>query len=66
MGLKPSARTFSSVLGALADTVDVEVGTQLHSLIIKMGFNSFIFVGNAILDFYMWVGIDFGSLQTGI
>ncbi|KAM3685191.1 hypothetical protein ACJW31_11G099200 [Castanea mollissima] len=52
LGLKPSERTFSSVLGALADTVDVEVGTQLHSLIIKMGFNSFIFVGNAILDFY--------------
>ncbi|KAM3733017.1 hypothetical protein ACB098_11G102800 [Castanea mollissima] len=56
LGLKPSERTFSSVLGALADTVDVEVGTQLHSLIIKMGFNSFIFVGNAILDFYSKCG----------
>ncbi|XP_075643620.1 pentatricopeptide repeat-containing protein At2g27610-like [Castanea sativa] len=64
LGLKPSERTFSSVLGALADTVDVEVGTQLHSLIIKMGFNSFIFVGNAILDFYSKCGLLEESSKT--
>jgi hypothetical protein len=51
-GLKPSERTFSSVLGAFADTADVEVGKHLHCLIIKMGFISFIFIGNAVLDIY--------------
>ena len=66
LGLKHSEGIFSSILKVFADIADVEVGTQLHSLIIKMGFNSFILIGNAILDFYMWVGIGFGSLQTGI
>ena len=66
LGLKPSEGIFSSVLKVFVDTADVEVGTQLHSLIIKMGFNSFILIGNVILDFYMWVGIGFGSLQIEI
>ena len=56
-GLKPSERTFASVLGAFAETVDVEVGKQLHSLIIKLGFISFIFVSNAVLDFYSKCGL---------
>ncbi|KAM7265930.1 hypothetical protein ACFE04_003613 [Oxalis oulophora] len=51
-GQKPSERTFLSLLGAFADTVDVNAGKQLHSLIIRLGFISFTFVGNAILDFY--------------
>jgi hypothetical protein len=54
--LKPSERTFASVLGAFADTVDVEVGKQIHSLIIKFLFSSFIFVGNVVLDFYSKCG----------
>ncbi|GMY23592.1 pentatricopeptide repeat-containing protein At2g27610-like [Fagus crenata] len=63
-GLKPSERTFASVLGAFADTVDVEVGKQLHSLIIKLGFISFIFVSNAVLDFYSKCGLLEESSKT--
>ena len=37
LGLKHSEGIFSSILKVFADTADVEVGTQLHSLIIKMG-----------------------------
>ena len=37
LGLKPSEGIFLSVLKVFPDTADVEVGTQLHSLIIKMG-----------------------------
>ncbi|GAV63272.1 PPR domain-containing protein/PPR_2 domain-containing protein [Cephalotus follicularis] len=55
-GLKPSDRTFSSVLGAFTDAMDIEVGKQLHSLIIRMGFSSFTYVGNAVLDFYSKCG----------
>jgi pentatricopeptide repeat protein len=64
LGLKPSERTFSSVLGAFADTADVKVGKQLHCLILKMGFISFIFVGNAVLDFYSKCGLVEESSKT--
>ncbi|MCD9645598.1 hypothetical protein HAX54_034614 [Datura stramonium] len=51
-GLKPSERTFSSVLGAFADVKELRVGKQIHCRIVKLGFNSFSFVCNALLDFY--------------
>ncbi|KAL6961014.1 hypothetical protein U1Q18_038777 [Sarracenia purpurea var. burkii] len=51
-GLKPNERTFSSVLGAFADPIRIEGGKQLHSLIIKLGFSSYMLVGNAVVDFY--------------
>ncbi|KAJ0101606.1 hypothetical protein Patl1_05918 [Pistacia atlantica] len=63
-GLVPSERTFSCVLGAFADTKDVEAGKQLHSLIIKMGCNSFTFVSNAVLDFYSKCGLLQESMKT--
>ncbi|TMW86418.1 hypothetical protein EJD97_021403 [Solanum chilense] len=50
--LKPSERTFSSVIGAFADVKEVRVGKQIHCRIVKMGFDSFSFVCNALLDFY--------------
>ncbi|CAN4126452.1 unnamed protein product [Withania somnifera] len=51
-GLKPSERTFSSVLGAFADVKELRVGKQIHCRIAKLGFDSFSFVCNALLDFY--------------
>ncbi|KAJ8557591.1 hypothetical protein K7X08_003216 [Anisodus acutangulus] len=48
--LKPSERTYSSVLGAFADVK--EVGKQIHCRIVKLGFDSFSFISNALLDFY--------------
>ncbi|KAG8390766.1 hypothetical protein BUALT_Bualt01G0117600 [Buddleja alternifolia] len=51
-GLKPSEQTFASVLGAYGNEKEIEGGVKLHSLIIKMGFVSFTFVSNAVLDFY--------------
>ncbi|KAK4707991.1 hypothetical protein R3W88_028916 [Solanum pinnatisectum] len=51
-GLKPSESTFSSVIGAFADAKELRVGKQIHSRIVKQGFNSFSFVCNALLDFY--------------
>ncbi|XP_022765552.1 pentatricopeptide repeat-containing protein At2g27610-like [Durio zibethinus] len=63
-GIKPSERTFSSVLGAFADAEVIEVGKQLHALIIKMGYSSFIFVGNAVLDFYSKCGLFQESLRN--
>ncbi|PIN10467.1 hypothetical protein CDL12_16941 [Handroanthus impetiginosus] len=51
-GIKPNEQTFASVLGAFGKEYDIQGGMQLHSLIIKMGFESFTFVSNALLDFY--------------
>ncbi|XAR53487.1 hypothetical protein NMG60_11022060 [Bertholletia excelsa] len=56
-GLKPNERTFSSVLGAFADELEIVIGKQLHSLIIKLGFFSYIFVGNTVVDFYSKFGL---------
>ncbi|KAK4836131.1 hypothetical protein QYF36_018936 [Acer negundo] len=63
-GSLPSERTLSCVLGAFADTKDIKVGKQLHSLIIKMGFTSFTVVGNAVLDFYSKCGVLEESMKT--
>ncbi|KAK9283705.1 hypothetical protein L1049_011955 [Liquidambar formosana] len=57
-------RTFSSVLGAFADSMEIEVGKQLHSLIIKLGFHSVKVVGNAVVDFYSKCGLLEESLKT--
>ncbi|KAL6503695.1 hypothetical protein OROGR_025618 [Orobanche gracilis] len=56
-GLKPSEQTFASVLGAFGREKEIPGGLQLHCLIKKMGFDSFTFVSNAVLDFY--VKVDF-------
>ncbi|KAK2634233.1 hypothetical protein Ddye_029025 [Dipteronia dyeriana] len=63
-GFIPGERTLSCVLGAFADTKDIKVGKQLHSLIIKMGFTSFTVVGNAVLDFYSKCGLLEESMKT--
>ncbi|KAK8579749.1 hypothetical protein V6N13_142924 [Hibiscus sabdariffa] len=63
-GIKPSERTFSSILGASADAENIEVGNQLHTLIIKMGYSSFLIVKNAVLDFFSKCGLLQESLRT--
>lgn len=56
-GLKPSAYTFSAIIGAIPDAMAIAEGKQLHSLIIKSGFNSVTFVGNSVLDLYSKFGL---------
>ena len=63
-GLMPSEVTFSYVLGAFADVKETIGGRQLHSLIIKMGFSSFTFVANTVLDFYSKCELLEESLKT--
>lgn len=63
-GIEPSEKTFASVIGAFTGGMEVQVGRQIHSLVIKRGFNSFTFVCNAILDFYMKSGHHDESLKT--
>ncbi|KAF3336704.1 pentatricopeptide repeat-containing protein [Carex littledalei] len=44
--------TLSGVIGACANIKASLPGSQIHSIIIKSGFNSYASVANAILDFY--------------
>ncbi|XP_027159164.1 pentatricopeptide repeat-containing protein At3g49170, chloroplastic-like [Coffea eugenioides] len=63
-GMKPSEKTFASVFGAIDDGMDVRVGKQLHSLIIKLGFDSFTVVCNTTLAFYIKRGLVEEALKT--
>ncbi|XP_052200305.1 pentatricopeptide repeat-containing protein At2g27610-like [Diospyros lotus] len=63
-GFRPNEITFSSVLGAFADAMEVEVGKELHCLIMKSGFYSFTHVGNAVVNFYSKSGFLNESWKT--
>ncbi|KVI07421.1 Pentatricopeptide repeat-containing protein [Cynara cardunculus var. scolymus] len=60
----PNERTFATVLGAFLDVKEIDIGKQLHSLILKLGYISFTFVGNAIMDFYFKSGFLDGGLKV--
>eukprot|EP01018_Ginkgo_biloba_P002616 Gb_35467 [translate_table: standard] len=56
-GVKPDPKTFSSVLPACANLAALEQGMDIHEEIIRSGFQSDIFVVNALLDMYAKCGI---------
>eukprot|EP01018_Ginkgo_biloba_P009819 Gb_14458 [translate_table: standard] len=51
-GVKPNSVTFASVLPACADLGTLEHGKEFHEAIIRSGFQSDIFVANALVDMY--------------
>eukprot|EP01018_Ginkgo_biloba_P003036 Gb_26695 [translate_table: standard] len=55
-GLEPNQFTFPSVLKACAGLLAVEQGKQVHYHIIKTGFETDIFVANALVDMYAKCG----------
>ncbi|CAM8958057.1 unnamed protein product [Rhodiola kirilowii] len=52
LGLKPNEMTFASVLGAISDESHSQVGEQVHAMIVKLGYISITFIGNALVDLY--------------
>lgn len=56
-GVKPNAFTFATVLGALADKCVVEKGIQVHSMVIKCGFETITSVGNSLINMYLKSGM---------
>eukprot|EP01018_Ginkgo_biloba_P001174 Gb_31190 [translate_table: standard] len=55
-GAKPNSKTFASVLSACANLAALEQGKEIHKKIIRSGFQSDIFVGNALVDMYAKCG----------
>ncbi|OVA13506.1 Pentatricopeptide repeat [Macleaya cordata] len=51
-GIHPNHFTFSAILPACANTMIISHGEQIHSLILKHGFQSDVFVGSAMVDMY--------------
>lgn len=50
--VKPDTHTFPFVLKAVAKLADVEDGEKIHSVVLRNGFESLVFVQNALLHFY--------------
>ncbi|PIA41808.1 hypothetical protein AQUCO_02200322v1 [Aquilegia coerulea] len=58
LGFRPDHFTFPSVYKACTGIGELSCfGCSLHSLVIKLGFNSHVIVGSSILDFYAKGGI---------
>eukprot|EP01018_Ginkgo_biloba_P026101 Gb_02613 [translate_table: standard] len=54
--MKPNQSTFTSVLSACASLETLKQGKEIHGLIIKMGFDLDMFVGNALTTMYAKCG----------
>jgi len=56
-GVVPDAKTFSTVLPAIADLEALEQGMWIHREVIKRGFQTDVFVHSALVDMYAKCGI---------
>eukprot|EP01018_Ginkgo_biloba_P001467 Gb_24928 [translate_table: standard] len=55
-GVKPNSQTLATVLPSLGNMAALDQGMELHEEIIRSGFLSDIFVGNALVDMYAKCG----------
>eukprot|EP01018_Ginkgo_biloba_P039368 Gb_08569 [translate_table: standard] len=55
-GVKPDGYTFPSVLKACASVSALQEGREIHEDIISSGYESHVFVGNALIDLYAKCG----------
>eukprot|EP01018_Ginkgo_biloba_P006882 Gb_03550 [translate_table: standard] len=55
-GVKPDIFTFTNVLKACGSLSDLEQGKEVHTLIIRSGYESDVCVGSALLDMYSKCG----------
>ncbi|XVF07771.1 hypothetical protein REPUB_Repub06bG0168400 [Reevesia pubescens] len=51
-GIEPNEFTFVAILSACIRVLELELGFQVHGLVIKMGFLDSIFVANALMGLY--------------
>eukprot|EP01018_Ginkgo_biloba_P024720 Gb_03959 [translate_table: standard] len=50
--MKPNLFTYATVISACASIAALQQGKQLHTHIIKSGFESYVYVGNVLVDMY--------------
>eukprot|EP01018_Ginkgo_biloba_P006881 Gb_03548 [translate_table: standard] len=51
-GVKPNSVTMASVLPACGNLAALQQGKEIHGYIIRHGFDSYVFVGSALVDMY--------------
>ncbi|CAK7341817.1 unnamed protein product [Dovyalis caffra] len=56
LNITPNEFTFSTVIHSSTSLGDLNLGRQFHSCAMKIGLNSIVFVGSAVLDFYAKLG----------
>eukprot|EP01018_Ginkgo_biloba_P008781 Gb_27830 [translate_table: standard] len=56
VGSKPDTFIFTSILKACANLTDFRQGREIHSDIVRIGYESDVFVGNALVDMYAKCG----------
>eukprot|EP01018_Ginkgo_biloba_P022487 Gb_36081 [translate_table: standard] len=62
-GMRADEFSFASILTACAGVEGLEQGEQVHAYITKMGFESNVFVGSALVDMYAKCGYLIGARQ---
>ncbi|KAG8373291.1 hypothetical protein BUALT_Bualt11G0008700 [Buddleja alternifolia] len=55
-GMKPSEYTIVGVLNACSDTEDINVGMQIHAYLVKLGFETQMYIMTAMVDMYAKCG----------
>lgn len=55
--LRPTEFTLSSLLNSASIFLPAELGSQIHSLVVKLGFESDPIVASSLIDFYSKVGL---------
>ncbi|KAJ8755315.1 hypothetical protein K2173_019113 [Erythroxylum novogranatense] len=50
--VRPDDHTFPFVLKACADSVNIRKGMEIHGVVVKLGFDLDVFVGNTLMLFY--------------
>eukprot|EP00253_Pinus_taeda_P002848 PITA_02848 len=50
MGMKPDEFTLASIVSACASMVDLGYGRKIHGPVVKLGFESSVFVGTSLVD----------------
>jgi hypothetical protein len=62
--VKPSHITFATVFSACGALLDAHCGRRNHGLVIKVGLDSNIYVGNALLCMYSKCGLNGDALRA--
>jgi len=55
-GVSPTQHTFTGILPACADLAALEQGKEIHEVIMRSGYQSQVFVSNALIDMYAKCG----------
>lgn len=62
-GMKPSEYTLVGVLNACSDTVEINVGKQVHAYLVKLGFEFQMYIMTALIDMYAKCGFIVDAQQ---